>query len=171
MRREIRLTMKFFTKSEIITISIILTILFLVTGFNMSISLRKGRDATRKNDLAAMQKAIDTYYQKFRMFPLSTFEGKIIGCFNDEPLFDKKTGFPVNAVVCEWGQSKFENVTVMPRDPNSKKGSSYLYKSDGKKYELYVSLEGKDEPEYTEAINKNNLQCGNKICNYGRWSD
>ena len=43
--------------------------------------------------------------------------------------------------------------------------------SDGKEYELYVSLEGKNEPEYSELIKVKNLQCGNKICNYGRWSD
>lgn len=160
--------MKFFSKNESKSILVILTILFLVIGYNMSISIRRGRDATRKNDIYAIQKALDTYYQKYRIYPLSTEDGKIIGCFDGEVLRDKISGFPLNAKVCEWGVSSFEDMSVMPRDPYAKKGISYLYISEGKSYEFYISLEGKDEDEYTVSILNKNLHCGNKICNYGR---
>ena len=55
--------MKLFTLKEIKIVSIILTILFGVVLFNMSISLRRGRDSIRKNDISAIQKSLDTYYQ------------------------------------------------------------------------------------------------------------
>ncbi|HLD92107.1 MAG TPA: hypothetical protein VI795_01785 [Patescibacteria group bacterium] len=163
--------MKFFTKYELKSLFTIFLILFGLVTLNMGASLRKGRDATRKNDLSAMQKAIDIFYQKYKEFPKSTEDGKIIGCFNEEPVVDRITGIALNAVTCEWGLSTFENIKTMPRDPSYKKGSSYLYISNGKDYELYVSLEGKKEPEYTTSIIIKNLQCGIKVCNYGRWSD
>lgn len=160
--------MKFFTKKEIINILTILLCLFTVVGINMSVSLRRGRDSIRKDDLSGLQKRLDTYYQKYRSYPLATENGEIIGCFNEDPKLDKKTGKPLNVVTCIWGESRFENENLMPRDPSYKKGAQYLYKSDGKSYELYVSLEGKDEAEYTESIVSKRLLCGTKICNYGR---
>lgn len=160
--------MKKFTLEEIKNISIILVLLFGVIAINMSVSLRRGRDSIRKDDISAIEKALDTYYQKYRIYPISSKDGQIVGCFDGDPIRDKKTGFPINAVACKWGESKFESVNLMPRDPNYKSGSSYLYMFDGKKYQFYISLEGKDEAEYTPSIVAKNLQCGNKICNYGR---
>lgn len=160
--------MKLFKKSETKSILIILVLIGLLYAINISASLRKGRDATRKDDISYVQKALDTYYQKHKVYPLSTDDGKILGCFNDAPLFDEKTGLAINAVACEWGQSSFEDIKIMPRDPRSKDGMNYKYVSDGKYYKFYISLEGKKEPEYTPSIASQNLQCGNKICNYGR---
>lgn len=160
--------MKFFSKNEIQSISLILVILFGVIFLNMSVSLRKGRDSIRKNDISAIEKALDTYYQKYRIYPLSSENGEIIGCFNEEAILDKKTGYPVNTLICKWGESNFESNNLIPRDPKYKNGSSYLYISNGKKFEFYISLEGKDEAEYTPLIVSKNLHCGNKICNYGR---
>lgn len=160
-----------FTALESKFLIIIFLFLFIVSGFNISVSLRRGRDATRKNDLAALQKGIELYEQKYNELPKSTSDGKIIGCFNEEPKFDVVTGKVSNAIPCEWGVNTFENIKIMTADPDYDKGTSYLYISDGKKYELYVSLEGKDEAEYTASIASKNLQCGRSICNYGRWSD
>lgn len=162
--------MKPFSRSEIKPVAIILTILFIVTIYNMSISLRRGRDATRKNDISTVQKALDTYYQKYRVYPKSTSDGRIIGCFDGEVKLDT-AGYPINVTVCEWGQSSLEEIKVMPRDPYSKKGTNYLYVSDGSSYMFYVSLEGKDEAEYTTSVLNQNLQCGNQICNYGRGAE
>lgn len=160
--------MKSFTKSEIKNILTVLFVLSFVFLFNISISLRKGRDSVRKDDISAIQRALDTYYQKYRVYPVSDGKGQIFGCFNEAPSFDVKTRYPLNAVPCIWGESKFEDPNLMPRDPNYKDGSSYLYISNGKSYEIYISLEGKKEAEYTQLIVEKNLQCGNKICNYGR---
>jgi type II secretory pathway pseudopilin PulG len=160
--------MKKFTQSELKSILVIFGVLFFVTSINISASLRKGRDATRKNDMSAIQKEIDTYYQKYRVLPLSNNEGKIVGCFTETPNLDVATGMPLNVEVCEWGKSTFENMNTMVMDPNAKSGSSYLYKSDGSSYELYVALEGKSEAEYQLATASKNLHCGTEICNYGR---
>lgn len=160
--------MNSFTKQEIKIIFSILTILFVITGLNMATSLRRGRDNVRKDDISAIQKAIDVYYQKYYKFPDATEDGKIIGCFDEEPQVDKLAGFPINVVTCLWGESSFENIKTMPRDPKYLKGASYKYVSDGQNYMFYISLEGDDEAEYTQSIVDENLQCGTKICNYGR---
>lgn len=160
--------MKPFSIKELKVITIIFVCLFGVVFFNMTISLRRGRDSIRKNDISALQKSLDTYYQKYRVYPQSNDEGQIVGCFNGDIIRDKSTGKPINVVPCLWGESKFEDKNLMPRDPSYLKGNSYKYISDGKKYEIYISLEGKDEAEYTASIAAKYLQCGIKICNYGR---
>lgn len=160
-------TMKLFTKSETKIIAIIFVILFIIIGFNMKISLRKGRDNTRKDDLSALQKALDTFQNKYNMFPPS-IEGKIGGCFGSDTTIDPKTGRLINLIACEWGKDGFENISILPRDPNFQKSASYLYLSNTDKYQIYVSLEGKSEAEYSESVFNKNLQCGTVICNYGR---
>lgn len=157
-----------FSKNELKSIIIILICLFGVFIFNISISLRRGRDSIRKNDISAIQKSLDTYYQKYRIYPLSNESGQIIGCFDGDVVRDKSTGAPLNTVPCLWGESRFEDKNLMPRDPSYKKGASYKYISDGSRYEIYISLEGKDEAEFTPQIASKYLQCGTKICNYGR---
>lgn len=160
-------SIKCFTKSESKVVIFIFIILFLVTGFNMTISLRKGRDNTRKNDLSVLQKALDSFQSKYKMFPPS-IDGKIGGCFGPDTVIDPKTDRPINLIACEWGKDSFENISILPRDPNYEKGRSYLYLSDTEKYQIYISLEGKKEAEYTESIVSKNLQCGEVLCNYGR---
>lgn len=157
-----------FNKFEIKTILVIFVCLFAVTVFNLLISLRRGRDSVRKNDISAIENSLDTYLQKYKVYPLSTTDGEIIGCFDSGVVVDEISGAPLNAVSCRWGESKFEGVNNLPRDPSYEKGASYFYVSNSREYEIYISLEGKDEPEYTKVIADKNLHCGTKICNYGR---
>lgn len=159
--------MKLFTKSETKIIVIIFIVLFSIIGFNMKISLRKGRDNTRKNDLSVLQKALDTFQQKYHLFPPS-INGKIGGCFGPDTTLDPKTDKPVDLIACEWGKDSFEKISTLPRDPNYQKGASYLYLSDTERYQIYVSLEDKNEAEYSETVFNKSLQCGTVICNYGR---
>ncbi len=159
--------MKPFSKIEAKSILIILIVLSVVVFINMQVSLRRGRDSIRKNDISYIQKALDTYYQKYRVYPKSTDDGRIIGCFNEEVAFDA-TRLPINVTICEWGKSSFEEIKTMPRDPRADRGTNYRYISNGIGYSFYVALEGKDEAEYTVSVEKQNLQCGNQICNYGR---
>lgn len=162
--------MKPFNKSETKIIAAILAILFVTIFVNMLTSLRRGRDNIRKNDIYTVQQALDTYYQKYRVYPLATSDGKIIGCFSSGIVYDEITGMPTNMEVCEWGKSSFEDAKILPNDPLYEKGASYRYVSDGENYFFYISLEGKDEAEYTQNIANKNLQCGTSICNYGRGS-
>lgn len=160
--------MKPFSKFEIKIISTVLVVLILLVTVNMLTSLRRGRDSTRKNDISSIQKGLDSYKQKYSVYPPSTDDGRIIGCFEGEVIQDKSTGIPLNNMVCEWGQSTFEGMSPMPRDPNAADGVNYKYISIDKGYAFYVSLEGKDEPEYNLETLSLNLHCGDKICNYGR---
>ncbi|EKE05840.1 MAG: hypothetical protein ACD_19C00176G0062 [uncultured bacterium] len=157
-----------FSKTETKSIIIIFLILFFVTGINILASLRRGRDSIRKNDISAIENSLDTYLQKYKIYPLSSDDGKIIGCFESGAVIDEISGNPVNAIVCDWGKSKFEGENFMPQDPSFKKGASYYYVSNGRKYKFYISLEGKNEAEYTPSIVLMNLHCGTKICNYGK---
>ena len=157
-----------FTKTETKSIIFIFCVLFFITGFNISLSLRRGRDSIRKNDISAIQNSLDTYLQKYKTYPLSGSNGEIIGCFSNGAQLDPISEKPTNAEVCKWGESKFEGVNFMPRDPSFEKGMSYYYVSDGREYNFYISLEGKDEAEYTPQIVAKNLHCGIKICNYSK---
>ena len=134
----------------------------------MLASLRKGRDSIRKNDISAVENALDTYYQKYKIYPDSTSDGKIVGCFEFGSVINEESGYPENATICEWGKSKFEGNRIVPIDPDYEKGVNYYYESDGQSFVFYIALEGKNEPEYTESISRKNLQCGVRICNYGR---
>lgn len=144
-----------FTKQQKKVILFLFFVLFALTGFNMNISIRRGRDNQRKNDLSVLQKALDVYQNKHGEYPPS-IDNKIGACKG--PIF----------VPCEWGKDKFEILSTMPRDPSSNLGREYLYLSNIKGYKIYISLEGKDEAEYTKAIEDLGLLCGNQICNYGR---
>lgn len=157
-----------FTKKEVKTISLILIALFVLIATNMAVSLRRGRDATRKDDMSAIQKSLDNYKQKYTVYPPSTDDGRIIGCFDGDVIQDKSTGIPLNNIVCDWGKSSFEDMSPMPRDPSAEDGINYKYIAIDMGYGFYVSLEGKDEPEYNMETLGLNLQCGNKMCNYGR---
>ena len=81
--------MKFFTKKEKKIILLILVCLFTIVGINMKVSLRRGRDNTRKNDLSVLQKALDIFISKYQMFPPSV-DGKIEGCFGPDTKVDQK---------------------------------------------------------------------------------
>lgn len=56
----------------------------------------------------------------------------------------------------------------VPNDPNSSKGTSYLYLVGPDMFQIFVAQEGIDEPEYDLKIVARNLKCGSEICNSGR---
>lgn len=161
--------MKFFKKNEIVNILIIIVVLTAVIIQNLIVSYRRGRDATRKDDISVLQQMAEFYYNKYGVYPLSTEDGQIIGCFEKGEILDLSTGFPINAIPCKWGESKLQNGQLTPRDPDYQRGASYKYLSnDGSNYSVYVSLEGKDESEYQIETESENLQCGTRVCNYKR---
>jgi hypothetical protein len=95
----------------------------------------------------------------------------------DKVTKDKNGRLVVNFIPCDWGVDAITDVTqdngklympLLPRDPDYKKGAEYHYISDGVRFQIYVSLEGKDEAEYDTKIIARNLSCGNLVCNAGR---
>lgn len=158
--------MKFFTKKEFLEIAIILAVLIVVSLPNFIVSLRRARDAQRKNDLGAMENALNRFNNDFGFYPLSSQDGRIVACSpNLEP--------------CDWGKdaladpsdSSFPSyLPVIPIDPDNKKGVSYRYISNAKRFQILASLEGDVEDEYDEAILARDIKCGTVICNSGKAS-
>lgn len=168
--------MKFFNKSEIKTVSIILFFIFIACFFNFRISIRRARDNTRKNDFNALVTTLQKYQSAFGEFPLSSDNGKILACKGDNTVFDKKLDKWINLRECEWAKDSLADFsdpryppdeTFLPADPYKEKGLNYIYLSNGSRYQLLAHLEGKDEAEYDVKIEARGISCGNDLCNYG----
>jgi type II secretory pathway pseudopilin PulG len=167
--------MKFFTKQELKGLAIILLLIFAASLPNFLVSLRRSRDAQRKADLGTIHDSLLRYQADFGSFPISK-DNKIAAC---EPV-EKKI---VNGLTtfdfspCAWGKDALKDLSdlsypayiqVLPLDPNQAKGVGYLYFSNGSRFQVYAALEGKNEDEYDPKIIKRNLNCGSRICNFGR---
>lgn len=158
-----------FNRNEIIASTLILAFVGLATYFNMQVSVRRGRDIQRKNDIRAIHDGLYGYFVDESSFPPS-FEGKIVACFggvdeNEVP----------QAVPCNWHDDPLPNIfkdqvyiNNLPTDPLHNSGSRYYYISNGRTFQIYAALEGTDEAEYDPVIVKRNIMCGNRVCNFGR---
>lgn len=60
---------KGFTLIELILVMTLLAILAIALFGNFNTSLKKGRDAQRKNDLNQLQKALENYYEDNKTYP------------------------------------------------------------------------------------------------------
>ena len=158
---------KFFTKKESKAVGMIFICLVMFIGYNLKISIRKGRDNIRKSDMSAIQGALGQYQEKYHVFPESK-NGKIVGCFAEDTFFDENLERYINLAECEWGEDGFENLERLPLDPLFNEGRSYLYFSNTKHFQIFTALEGKGESEYTESVVKRSLKCGVEICNFGK---
>jgi type II secretory pathway pseudopilin PulG len=172
--------MRKLSKSEKISISVIFLVLIAISIPNFVLSLRRARDQVRKDDMGALEHALGGYLADFGSFPVASEDGRIMACKNpnDEVEVNDKGRLVVNFIPCEWGQDGIFDLTpgstktymkLLPREPDYQKGSLYHYFSDGKRYQIFVSLEGKDDVEYDPEIISRNLMCGNVICNAGRY--
>ncbi len=171
--------MKFFSRDEVIGIIIILGSIALISSFNFSISLRRARDAQRKSDVGTIVTGLVKYQEDFGSFPLASSDGKIMACKNpsEVPTKDINGNWVINWIPCNWGVDGLRDVmdpnyppylAILPVDPQNSQGVHYTYFSDGKTFQIYTSLEGRDEPEYTPKILARGVSCGIRICNYGR---
>lgn len=171
--------MKPFTKSESISLAIIFLVLVLVSWPNFAVSLRRARDQIRRDDIGNIQGAIDAYYSDYGIYPASSPDGKIIGCRdeNADPAADESGIIYVEQRPCNWGKDTWISLTsgvnktylkVIPGDPETSKGASYVYFSDGSRYQLLGALESEDEPGYDQKLVDRNVVCGNRVCNIGR---
>lgn len=172
--------MKNFSKSEFILIFIIFAILFAISIPNFAASIKKARDQARKDDLGTIVHALDDYYQDFGEFPLSSVDGKILACkkAEDQVRVDEKKRLVVNLIPCEWGKDPIVDLTpgsnkvyisALPRNLDFlKTGTTYIYFSNGTRYQIYGHLENKDWDEYDPKIIARNIMCGTKVCNFGR---
>ncbi len=178
--------MKPFTKSEIRTTLILLIAIIVFTTLNLRVSLRRSRDAQRRADIGAISDALDKYQKDFGFFPPSTDKGKILACKGDNFGLipqninedEKKDYFFKSLRGCDWGRDSLSDVNddsyeaymkVIPGDPKTGQGYSYLYFSDTKRYQLYAYLEGgSSENGFRQGIVERKLFCGVNICNFGK---
>ncbi len=178
-------------KKEIVGLVIILIGIYFYSYWNYLVSLEKARDIQRRNDLTAVQSALEAFYNDFDRYPLASDEGEIIACLPEgweredmkyllagRPLENREKMFQTFAP-CIWGESVFEDFTVegkepylshVPQDMESSKGRSYRYFSTGDHYQIFGSFEGKSVLDYSTKIEQRNISCGSDICNFGKAS-
>lgn len=181
--------MRFFTKTELLVVIFILTVLGVVVAANMQVALRRARDAQRRDDLNTIANALIKYRDDFGFIPPAD-DGMIKGC--KAPNFEEKIKELETKVRysrdeyfeafrgCLWGEDSLTDVfdenfspylLRIPQDPRDPEGQNYLYLSDQNFFQIYGFLEGgEDEIGYSEGIVRRNLMCGVKICNTGRGS-
>ena len=119
-------------------VAVTLLLIFGFAGINFRTSQVKARDIQRKNDLKHIRAALDDYFKKNELYPLD---------LSDPTLADF--------------------IYPLPRDPQNRSGSEYLFSSNGKAFQLFASLEQRDEIEYNEKVARRGLKCGERICNFG----
>lgn len=170
--------MKPFSKSEIISLIIIFSILIAISVPNFIVSLRRARDQVRRNDMGALVHALAEYNADFRIFPSASPDNLIVDCLKpgDKAVKDSKGLWRADMIPCRWGKDAFTDlitnnkvyISILPRDPDYQKGATYLYFSDGDRYQIYAAMEGMDEAEIDQKIIARNLKCGSRVCNVGR---
>lgn len=172
--------MRRFKKRELLGLGIIFFILVVISAPNFVLSLRRARDQVRRDDLGMLVHSLDEYMTDFGELPPSSNDGKIMDCKKpgDTVTLDKKGRLVVDLIPCDWGKDAFVDLTpgsntiymsILPRDPDYQKGATYLYFSDGARYQIFASMEGgKSEAEFDVKIVARNIMCGTQICNVGR---
>jgi len=179
--------MKPFSKNEVIATVAILLIITLATFFNLRQASRRARDAQRRADLGTIIGALESYHRDYGYFPASE-DGKIKACKGEAydaqlaglsllPKFDWEAYFRILAP-CDWGRDGFVDLfdpknpaylKNFPQDPRAKEGISYLYFSNGKRFQIFAYMEGeKEETGYNASIVARGLACGERICNFGK---
>jgi len=142
--------MKPFTKPELKSLVIIFSVLVMVSIPNFIVSLRRARDQVRRDDLGALEKVLGEYLADFKEFPPSGGDGRIMEL--------------------AWGKDSFDKyMHILPADPHTAKGVRYMYFSDSGRYQIFASMEGKDEAEIDQKIIDRGLMCGSRVCNVGRF--
>lgn len=148
-------------RNEIIFTALVLVIMSVFAYFNLQKAQVLARDIQRKNDLKHIATALTAYLKDVGTYPPAR-DGKIDACLEGDSFRP-----------CSWGKDALESTTSayikpLPEDPLTPKGTySYLYVSNVRDYQLFASLERRDDDEYNLAVFKRNLLCGKMICNFG----
>ena len=178
--------MKFFTRSELISVLVIMTLLTIVSVFNLRVSLRRARDAQRISDVNAIVDAIAKFGGDFGFYPPSSEDGRILACKGDnydavvasmsEDDFNLAKYFE-GLRPCNWGEDVLTDLSdatykpyldKIPSDPGNKINTNYLYISNSNHFQVFAHLEGgASESQYKPEVENRNLACGSQICNFG----
>mgnify|MGYP006267341727 CR=1 FL=1 len=123
-----------FTLIELLVAITIISILATIGLRTFLGAQAKSRDAKRKSDLAAIQKAMELYYNDCGTYPTTIGDGDIIGC-------GSSGSCNVGAEVCTPGEEWIRNgVTYMQELPSDPMGN-YFYDWSSSGYTLFARLE------------------------------
>lgn len=133
-----------FTLIELIITMAIFAIITAGIWGNYFSSLNKGRDTRRKQDLAAVARALELYYLDNKAYP------------SPLPAWGSPLTDPANKVIY---------MQKLPNDPRYPDPPDYCYTTDatGGLYKLYANLDNTND----SAIFATTVQCGNVYYNYG----
>lgn len=177
--------MRFFNKSELIAVIVILGLVITATTFNLKASIIRARDAQRRADLKSVANALESYFDSFGFFPPSSDGGKIVACKGENfdsvtKELEERSEFNLGKYLeglaqCDWGTDSLTDLSEgktylqkLPQDPRAGQGYSFLYLSNTKRFQLYAHLEGGGNEEgYSQDIVERGLNCGVRKCNFG----
>ena len=121
-----------FTLMELMIVIAILGVLTTLMTGNFLTSIKRSRDAQRKNDLSTIQRALEMYYEDNKTYPIAT--GSPAGDVNFGGKFCHPDELP------NLGCDIKTYMQKMPNDPNS--GKTYFYSSTStNNYAIYACLE------------------------------
>ena len=120
------MTKKAFTLIELLLAMVIMSILALLLTNNFVTTLKRGRDAQRKNDLSQIQKALEIYYEDNQSYPKFDILSNINKQF-------------CTTVGCAPTDIKY--MIKVPSDPSSSYIYKYVYDPSGTSYYLYSFIE------------------------------
>lgn len=157
----IKKTSRGFTLIELmIVIAVMGTIIAISVGNFISAQV-KARDARRKSDLSQIGKAVELYYNDHGQYPLHSTTNEVAGCGSD------------SQQRCQWGDSFIDEhgtvyMDTIPAERRS--GLTYVYRSDGLKYQLFAYLENQNDPMLDRDGDGNpdtyGQSCGSNPCNF-----
>lgn len=150
---------KGFTLLELLLVIIILGVLAALISGNFFTSLKKGRDAKRKEDLHQVQQAIELYYEDKQEYPPAANFGAAL----------------CETPACDPDEKRY--MIKVPSDPLIGTDKNYVYcvSATKDKYQLYAHLENtQDQQLITPAAAVGSCEpptgtClnGTPSCNYG----
>jgi len=135
---------------------VILSLLALLLSGSFTTTLKRGRDAQRKNDLSQIQKALEIYYEDERHYP--TFD-----------IFSAATNSQLcTTEACAPTETKY--MIKVSKDPTSST-YKYSYEPTGTYYYLYSYIENEQDQGAGVSITgfTNDAKCneaGDVVCRY-----
>lgn len=153
-----------FTLIELIVVMMIVSSLALLIIGNFTSTLKRGRDAKRKADLALLRQVLETYYEDKRSYPpIPADEYEITNhIVSPEGFIRRKKAFIDTA-------SGKMYMGRLPDEPNP--SYEYVYTTDslGTYYRLFSCIENKDDTG--EGVSHSGFTgapttCGCSVCNY-----
>ena len=140
-----------FTLLELLIVMVILALLAGLGLMSFGTIQMKSRDSRRKQDLANISKALETYYNDYGEYPASV-GGLIAGCDQD------------GAEKCGWGGPWIDDkgtlyMSALPQDPARNQNYFYYLLNDNSYY-LFARLENELDGDAAKNANKPSYYTG-----------